>query len=212
VSTTFDANTTAATKKVKEYQVLLDAAKKPIKTEVDLVFGAGWNAAWNSFAKLENALPLTIQQVLNIQIGSQGSGSATGSIGLPMADLPEMGGGGAGQGTSQAGSKGAPIAAAQGYAGWVTSATHFVAGEGSEPEYVNITPRSKARAGGSGGGGNGGGGGRPLLDLRGAHFIGAGPEAATFIMRMIAPMLGQMQSATAREAVNLDALYGGAGG
>ncbi|MGB8644746.1 MAG: hypothetical protein WCF84_05885, partial [Anaerolineae bacterium] len=42
VSTTFDANTTAATKKVKEYQVLLDAAKKPIKTEVDLVFGAGW--------------------------------------------------------------------------------------------------------------------------------------------------------------------------
>lgn len=52
---------------------------------------------------------------------------------------------------------GGMVAAQHGYEGWVRHPTLFLAGEGSSPEHVEITPQGKM--GGRGGGGSGGGGG-----------------------------------------------------
>jgi uncharacterized protein YoxC/gas vesicle protein len=55
-----------------------------------------------------------------------------------------------------------PIYAAAGYSGWVSRPTRFVAGEGGQPEHVQVTPRS-AMAGGGGGGMAGDSGPRQIV-------------------------------------------------
>jgi gas vesicle protein len=56
-----------------------------------------------------------------------------------------------------------PIYAAAGYSGWVSRPTRFVAGEGGQPEHVQVTPRSAMSAGGGAAPAASGGSARPIV-------------------------------------------------